>query len=110
MKLLHDFLPHSHTIFKILYSTAVKMGVAYGLGKKMDALSEEAMLTESWVQLSKARVMFWHIAHFFGRSIFESAIKWHKYFGDNNFSPKVDKKSYLTRPLSTIGTNCWMTY
>jgi hypothetical protein len=47
MKLLHDFLPHSHTIFKILYSTAVKMGVAYGLGKKMDALSEEAMLTES---------------------------------------------------------------
>ncbi len=67
------------------YSTAVKSGAAYSLGKKIDALSVEAMLTESCAQLSKAMIIFRHIARFFGRSIFESEKKRLKYFGDNDF-------------------------
>jgi hypothetical protein len=37
----------SHHFEDSLYSTAVNTGVAFGLGKKMDALSVEAMLIES---------------------------------------------------------------
>jgi len=82
----------SHHFEDSFYSTAVNTGVASGLGKKMDALSVEAMLSESRVQLSKARVMFRHIACFFGRSLFESEKKRRKYFGDNDFRPTVNKK------------------
>ena len=53
--ILTSLLQHFEDSF---YAAAVKHGVADGLRTKMDALSVEAMLTESQVQLSKARVMF----------------------------------------------------
>jgi hypothetical protein len=86
--ILTSLLQHFEDPF---YAAAVKHGVADGLRTKMDALSVEAMLTESRVQLSKARVMFLHMNHFFGRSLFESERKRRQYFGDNAFRPTVDK-------------------
>ncbi len=54
-RILTSLLQHFEDSF---YAAAVKNGVADSLRTKMDALSVEALLTESQVQLSKARVMF----------------------------------------------------
>jgi hypothetical protein len=66
------------TSFSVLYpdsflSVAVKSGLSDELKrKKMDALSVEAMLTDSGINNNKARKLFKHMKRFFGRSLFAS--------------------------------------
>ena len=57
-------------------SVAVKKGIANGvLGRKMDEVSIEAMLSEAGINWKNARTLFRHMKQFFGRSLFVSEKK-----------------------------------
>jgi hypothetical protein len=58
--------------------------------KKIDEVSEEAMLSKAGVNWEKARILIRHIKQFCGRSLFISEKKQQAYFGNNNFPLEVD--------------------
>jgi hypothetical protein len=77
-----------------LISVCIEKGlIDENVDKKMDIIATEAMLQESNINNTKARILFCHLRQFFGGwSYFESEQKRHIFFGDNDFPPTVDKK------------------
>ena len=57
----------------------------------MDEVSVEAMLSEAGVNWTNARILFWHLKQFFGKSLAVSEKKRQAYFGNNDFTPTVSR-------------------
>ncbi len=65
----------------------------------MDAVSTKAMLQEANISTNSARIINWHIAQFFGRSLFNSEAKHRKHFCDSDFAPTVKNKMLEDRTI-----------
>lgn len=63
----------------------------YKTGKKMDAISAEAILQDACVNHTNAISLCRHVQQFFGKGMFKSEKKGRVIFGNNDFPPTVDK-------------------
>jgi hypothetical protein len=63
-----------------------------GTNKKMDAVQVEAMILEAGLTKNSSQILFRHLNHFFGRSLFESENKRRSFFAGTEFAPVVNQK------------------